>query len=375
MNAWGAVGWFVLSVALALASAPVLAAPNSPVKLVVLPQNNSVDVKGQASAYDAGAINPLDTDQITHTFQLKNESKSPVLIDDLTSSCGCTTAVLMAGGRSQPLPVRLAPGQTIGIQMQVSVVGDLMDSVDKYVWVHVEGQDDPPVTLEIKATFPPLVVLSPTTLDFGHVRAGTGKQLTVIAEVSPLLPPTKTVVTLTGGLSFLEVGPPLEARYGAGPAGAKGDWRRLKFTVGLDKDAPLGSFAADLTAHITRLGVLGQASGQDLANTYVVARGSVEGDFVVSPGTLIFGTVSAGHMAEKSLAIKGLVPGILAGLSVMSDDKRITISPDSSPAADTSVYRVVISSSAPAGVLQTSIIVTAQNGQTQTVPVLAYVTN
>jgi hypothetical protein len=357
---------------LALSGLPALASasPDPAVRLTVVP-GRSVSSAAQPGIYDAGALDPLSSPHIEHTFVVRNDTKSPLVIDDLTSSCGCTTALMVTAGHEQPLPVRIAPGQSVGIVVNVDVEGEIVGKLEKFVWVHGRDNSDPVATLEIEASTPPLVVFSPATLDFGRLRAGEEKQLSLYATVSPTLQSRNLQLSLSGALPYLKVGSPVAAGSAAAPDGIKGTWPRLQFMVTLLKSAPICSFAADLQAQVKGPG-LGEDPSGLLATDYVVATGKILGDISAMPSSLVFGTVKAGHGATRTLTIKELSPDALAGLSVTSNSPWVKVTPGVTDlgAAD---YQVAISPSAPDGVLSAKISFTTKSGQTLDVAVLAYV--
>ena len=55
------------------------------------------ELKAAETSYDFGSVS-MAAGKVSHTFQLKNESKDPVTITKLYTSCMCTTTSLKNGG-------------------------------------------------------------------------------------------------------------------------------------------------------------------------------------------------------------------------------------------------------------------------------------
>ena len=56
----------------------------------------AVPASGNVGHYDFGTVSPLDTPQVEHTFVLRNNTKVPLVLTRLQSSCGCTTVTATA---------------------------------------------------------------------------------------------------------------------------------------------------------------------------------------------------------------------------------------------------------------------------------------
>lgn len=329
--------------------------------------------------YDAGTLDAMKAFQIEHTFTIRNTGAEPVTIDDLTSSCGCTTALVESGSHARSLPFTVPPGRFANIRVEVDLEGEVVGTLEKYVWVHARGQTAPAAVLEVKATLPPLVALTPTTIDFGRVRAESTTERTVYIAVSPRLMADQPVIALGSSLPYVTVGPPTAAGTAPAPSGEAGRWPRLAYTVGLGAKAPIGAFADDLTVELTHVGAMNQVSEQSLDNEFVVVRGEVYGDIWVAPKSVVFGTVQAGSGAVKQITLTAAEPAILAHITVATDSPWVSAAlqgdrPSPSSGASSSVYAISVSPAAPPGALDARVTFTTQTGQTLVVPVLAYVT-
>lgn len=79
---------------------------------------------------------------LKHTFILKNESESPLLINKLQTSCGCTASV----ASNYEIPA----GKTSKIQVTFNTKGYL-GKVSQYAYVHTNDTKNPIIKLTIKA--------------------------------------------------------------------------------------------------------------------------------------------------------------------------------------------------------------------------------
>jgi hypothetical protein len=76
-------------------------------------------------AYDFGKVNQGSTAPLLHKFFLKNANATPVVVERVQVSCGCTTATLGGGATC---PDTLAPGKVLEVDTSVDplrLYGDL----------------------------------------------------------------------------------------------------------------------------------------------------------------------------------------------------------------------------------------------------------
>jgi hypothetical protein len=119
-----------------------LAAPG-PSHAALTPQLLSPASVGSA-AYDFGRLNQGSTAPLLHKFFLKNANATPVVVERVQVSCGCTTAALGGGAA---LPDTLAPGKALEVDTSVDPLRLYAGAVEKSVAVYVAGQAAPGATL------------------------------------------------------------------------------------------------------------------------------------------------------------------------------------------------------------------------------------
>ena len=111
-------------------------------------------------------------DSIAHDFRVRNDGASPVTVQRLETSCGCTSAV--ADGN---IPRVLSPGQDLAVHCTLNLNGLQPGIVLKTVGVYLEGAKSPSATLQFCGVIAARCSLMPATVDFGPVLAGTHRAL------------------------------------------------------------------------------------------------------------------------------------------------------------------------------------------------------
>ncbi len=90
-----------------------------------------------------------DETPLTHTFLLRNDTKTPLTIERVAVSCDCVQ-VLVAETRS--LPVQIAPGQTVPVQVTLNPRRLVPGLVSKSAWVYLHGGGNNGLRLELRGT-------------------------------------------------------------------------------------------------------------------------------------------------------------------------------------------------------------------------------
>jgi len=124
----------------------VLAAPAG---LTVVTGQGTTQGDATTARYDFGTRRMSDESPLKHTFTLRNEGTTPITVDRLQSSCGCTTAFL-AG--DQNLPLTVGPGGIIPVRVSIAPHRLAPGPTEKSVWVFTHGAADASVLLEITGT-------------------------------------------------------------------------------------------------------------------------------------------------------------------------------------------------------------------------------
>jgi len=132
---------------LLLCSLRASAAPSP--ALSVVPNAGTVIVSPDA-AYWQFAPRPLsDETPLTHTFLFRNNANISLTVERVAVSCDCVKTQI---GESRSLPVQIAPGQTVPVEVRLSPRRLVPGPVSKSAWVYLHGGSDAGVRLEIRGT-------------------------------------------------------------------------------------------------------------------------------------------------------------------------------------------------------------------------------
>ena len=183
----------------------------------------------EAPVYDFGMVEQRT--QIAHQFALRNTSRAFIRIDQVSSSCGCTT--VSAEGRL------VAPGQLTWVPVWVDT-SDLVGKTTKRIAVRTSDPRTPVVMLAITGTVLTDLVVTPSPLYFGHVWRGTPVHSELIVKPGRPGPSTYTVSTVETESWRLH------ARVEAGDKPGE-----QKVIVDLDPEVASGRFNEQLTIRTT----------------------------------------------------------------------------------------------------------------------------
>lgn len=132
-----------------LLTVPARLALAAPTGLTVVTGQGTTQTDAATARYDFGTRRMSDESPLEHTFTLRNGGTTPVTVDRLQSSCGCTTAFL-AG--DQNLPLTVGPGGIIPVHVSIAPHRLAPGPMAKSVWVFTHGAADANVLLEITGT-------------------------------------------------------------------------------------------------------------------------------------------------------------------------------------------------------------------------------
>ena len=136
------VGWLVLLV-IAMAGMPAWAAPRAAV---------------QERAHHFGEKSPRG--KAAHTFRLRNDGDEPLVIRDVSASCGCTIADLSHD--------RIPPGDSAKLTAEVDLSGQ-SGLLEKRITVKTNAPNGKEIELWLRGRVKPRVEVSPKRVHFGRV--------------------------------------------------------------------------------------------------------------------------------------------------------------------------------------------------------------
>ena len=121
--------------------------------------------------FDFGEV--FQGDKVSHTFVFANNGEAPLLIDRIKSSCGCTAALISSKD--------IAPGEEGTIKATFDSTR-FRGSVRKVIFLYSNLPGVASSQFVIKGVVKPLVEFDPQQLDFGEVKEGQEKQLSLVLK-------------------------------------------------------------------------------------------------------------------------------------------------------------------------------------------------
>jgi hypothetical protein len=248
------------------------------------------------AVFDFGAVERGT--RVEHVFGLPNRGQAWLRIEQVKSTCGCTVAVIS----EREIP----PGG----EGRVSVALDtsrLAGPTNKVVTVYTNDPVSPVTSLTLSGTVTADILVSPTPLYLGRVHRGQP----IRREVTIVPGRTDAIYSVT---HVRHSHPALHATLERRP-----DVPGQRLVVELDPSMPLGRFSEKLLLHTT--------SSREPIITLPVF-GSVEGDVVLLPPQVTFGTSRGESPPPRELYIRNRGPRPLAVTRVaVPDVVSYTLSP------------------------------------------------
>ncbi|MFQ5906527.1 MAG: DUF1573 domain-containing protein, partial [bacterium] len=305
----------------------------------------------------------LEGQSATHTFRFQNVGDKSLVIDKVSTTCGCTAALV-----SDSI---IDPGEKGEIKATFNSRGR-MGFQNKSISVRSNDPEQTLVKLAIKGEVYVLLRVSPRSLNFGDVPKGKSKTMT--AKVTPW-----------GGTKFeiVEIEPPgpeFEVRV-VGPTDLPRLWEKALKTArenlirkfgsrearsGLlvkDRPAKLEEFGADVeearTVSVTLLpsAQIGSHSGRMKIHTNLEEKpvldvpiyAKVVGDIKVEPRSYNFGVIRRGETKESIFTISSTQRRILKIRKVENNCEHATVELSEVEPRTKYQLRVAISPDAPVG--------------------------
>lgn len=316
--------------------------------------------------YDFGPVDRIARPVCARRFKLRNDGASAVTIDRLQASCGCTTALLKAPQDAEGR-VLLGAGKTIDFQVTMDLTHQLPGRLAKYLWVFVKDSPAPALTMVLEASVASVVEFTPAALSFGRNDAGAVKSLPLLVTIDRRIADSGLPFELVSSAAGIAVAP-REA-----PAAAAGDRAVRAFTVTLTDRADLGLLNGALSFVVRQeAGASPPDPGRShlaslLTASVVPVSGEVVGSVSASPGSVVFGAVSASDRNPRRVTLLGK-PEALAPLRLEPLNDWITarLLPLEGGAAGSPPLRrleVALTQKAPTGTLQTQVALRTLEGR------------
>jgi hypothetical protein len=343
--------------------------------------------------HDFGKVGLLDKMKIEQTFTLRNEGQTPLTLERVKTSCGCSSAVVRtapkadsnaAASTSSPgaLPT-LAPGEEASLRLEVDLTYLAPGAIRKNAMVYVQGNSLPVATAEITGTLLPTVTFTPALVNLDRVVAGKEQSLLVTAVFDARLAAAggalPALVSSHPHLRVTEENAPA-ATPAAPPHVTEPDAARPTFTrtyrLSVAQDIPIGPLTGALS-----FGAPNSAPPDALKSARVALVGQVVGDVAAQPQALAMGMVPRDRETTQELVLTGVNAAALENLKINSDSTYLSARLDTAAASAATTSApgaartlvVTLTPGMPAGALQTQLNVTLANGRRLIIPVNAYV--
>lgn len=400
----------VSSVETAAAGRPEMPVPHSPPptsapsNLAVVATPGVAVTAPNQGRFNFGQVSLLDQPRLEKTFTLRNHGNAPVALQRLSSNCGCigtvvTTPGSLAPGRERgreaepaataPLPT-LAPGQKTYVRVSVDLAQIPPGAVNKSVSVYAEGESIPVARLEVAGTLSPLVTFSPALLDLGPITAGQEHSRTFTATFDARLlqhgsaPP----FALASRNPAIRLRPLPEPTPTSERASAKEMLTRT-YTLTVLPDAPIGPLQNQVVMKTTPSGSSALAkptvpSAPSVpSNASLLIVGQVLGEVSAQPQAVALGLTTPGKATTREVVLVAKNAALLENLRAEAASALIDVhqkTDDTSGDGEarskerlTRTLEVTLKPGAPAGVLQSNLIVTLASGRRLVIPVNGYV--
>ncbi len=228
--------------------------------------------------------------KVVHTFLLRNDTKAPIVIQHVQTSCGCMTTPVSADGHDR---LTVAPGALMrfpvtldtGRAPEVSIAIRTGQPIDKQVWIYAVGQ---PVHAAAILTFHGRisggVAFDPPQLAFGQIDSDRGVVRTVRVIFAPgMFAPGRTRLRVSGDsplrVTAVDATPPSKVK-GAGEIART-------YRIEIAPHAPIGLLSGQLT--VEGLAVTGPSVSKGLPS--LAFAGEVIGSVHAEPRMALFGLV------------------------------------------------------------------------------------
>lgn len=359
--------------------------------LGLAPGNHLQMVPPGAAIYDFGTADRFLTPVLTHTFILRNEGKVPVVIDRIQSSCGCTSALLVADGK-EATRVTLQPGKEISIKTSVDTTKLATGMIKKFLWVMLPNETVPSFIIRLDANIEGILAFDPPAIDFGRVDVGQTPAQTLSVSLD------KRLMDAVGGVKLvssnpgvhLSLIPPVDAPIPGGSSTV-----RRVYAVTLDPKVSLGVLSSTLAfeplqppaaANKNNTKTPAETAATFLNALTVTVSGQIFGQVSARPGTVVFGSVSEGDTTTRRITLVGKTEAALQNLKVTSSSNWVTAKVSMPPASKPDpkappvklppmrLLEVTLNPKTPPGALQTSLSLTTQSGEELVLPAFGYVT-
>ena len=194
-------------------------------------------IQFEKTVFDFGRL--LESEKTKVEFPFKNTGDAVLEITSVTASCGCTEA--------KATSTKVAPGGSAVIEATLDSTG-FKEKISKDITVETNDPAHPEVVLQITGEVLPIAMATPEQINFGTLKVGTTKSVSVV--VSPSDPDSFRILRVEGVTKQVTVPEFRRARDGKGTyylrvlvtAGSKPGrvMEQLKIVTGLPGNLSVG---------------------------------------------------------------------------------------------------------------------------------------
>ncbi len=347
-----------------------LAVPKpAPLKLTLRTEKGLELTDSATGRFDCGAIDPIATPRIEREFTLRNDTKQPLTINRLKTSCGCESATFLRGGKTQPRPEQqpaiLAPGESAMVRLAVSIAGQQGYAKHASLWVYGKESAAALAEVEVVAQIEPSVLFDPPVLRFGASVAKSRQTVQFTAAFDPRL-------VAAGQINVTSSNPCVAAAAEPGERTEKRGEKTFvvrSFHATLLPDAPAGRISGSLSFALPGA----DSTAPAVTLPFTAERG---GTFAASPALVMFGSLTAGREVKRVALLTAAASDTLTTAKLTSDSPFLTLhaaAPETVGAGAALRVEIILSASAPSGAFSAHVTIETKSGEKLVVPVIAQI--
>jgi len=298
-------------------------------------------IKFDHKEYDFG--DSIGVDKIDHIFTFRNEGDADLVVDKVTTTCGCTAALVS----EKVIP----PGKTGEIKTTFTF-GGRKGKQTKSIYVYSNDPSDSKVTLTITGNIVPPFDVEPASV----MLRDSGDMSSKTVKISQTMPEELSVIGIEKKLNMVETAlkeePPVDGK------------KRYSLEISLKSDVPVGQ-------HFETITVITNSSIKP--RTEIPVRISILGDIQANPSRIYLGSVSPGQEIVRQFTVTNSKGKPFAIESVEVDNKDFKVTPDAPlKAAVSHAFTLSGISRAESGGVRAKVVIRTDYPKQEVVEVSAY---
>ena len=258
-----------------------------------VPSVHQPDIRFDTDSHDFGTVFQMRS--LEHVFKVKNAGTAKLIVNNVSSTCGCTATLLSAK--------ELAPGTEAELKVELKT-GMLEGETAKEIMVASNDPDEPVKKIQIKANVVRRLLIEPRMIRFGMVRKTAGAAAWL--DVKPT--PGDEIKSVEARSSTRDLRVSLE------PVAGKQSEYRVK--VSIANDVPLSHVSGWVELFV---------NGETTMCSQVLVSANVVGDIDMSPKHLIFRAARGKETDLGAINLTKSVTGTFKILGAESDVPQIKV--------------------------------------------------